>query len=400
MTSNQKVCPSSRITLRDVTREPFRVFFPLAVLAGIAGVALWPLHFWGLVQWYPGQTHARIMAYGLFGGFIFGFLGTAMPRMLSAHPLRPVEVLGLVTIYLAMLISFLTGNVSAGDALLVLLLSGFIGCLASRARTRKDTPPPGFVLVGLSFLCVIAGAILSLVPMDGEADFYWLHLQHLLSYQGFVLLPILGIGPFILPRFFGLESTHDFPEALRPLPGWTRKALLALSVGLVIIGTFFLEAATWYRTAYAIRFLTVLAYLYLEMPFHRGPKLGNALGASIGISFFSMLAGLLTICLFPGYRVALLHLTLVGGFAVITFVVATRVVFGHSGNIEKLKGRNAWVWIAVATMLLGMATRISGDFWPAIMASHYIYGALLWIGGVLLWAVYVLPKVLIADRSE
>lgn len=363
-------------------------------------MALWPLHFWGLVQSYPGQTHARIMAYGLFGGFIFGFLGTAVPRMLSAHPLRRAEALGLMAIYLAMVISFLTGHISAGDALLVLLLSGFIGCLAPRARTRKDTPPPGFVLVGLSFLCVIAGAILALAQKDGEATFFWLYLQRLLSYQGFVLLPILGIGPFILPRFFGLASTHDFPEALRPVPSWSRKALLALTVGAIIVGTFFLEAAGWYRTAYGIRFLTVLVHVWMEMPFHRGPKPDNALGASIRISFLSLLAGLLAICLFPGYRVGLLHLTLVGGFAVITFIVATRVVFGHSGNIEKLKGRNRWVWISVGTMLLGMATRISGDFWPAIMASHYNYGALLWIGGVLLWSAYVLPKVLVADREE
>lgn len=400
MTANLRAFSRSRITTTDVAKEPFRLFFPLAVLAGIAGVALWPLHLWGLVASYPGQSHARVMAFGLFGGFIFGFLGTAMPRMLSAHPLRLGEVLGPLLVYLAMVFSFLTQNTSAGDALLVLLLGAFIASLGGRARNRKDTPPPGFVLVGLSFLCVISGAILALLHKDGEAPLFWIYLQRLLSYQGFVLLPILGIGPFILPRFFGLPSTHDFPEALRPLPGWNRKALLALIVGLIIIATFFLEAAAWYRIAYATRFLTVLVYLWLEMPFHRGPKFGNALGASIRISFLSLLAGFLTICFFPAYRVALLHLTLVGGFAAITFVVATRVVFGHSGNIEKLKGRNLWVWISISAMLLGMATRISGDFWPAIMASHYNYGALLWIGGVLLWSIYVLPKVLIADSGE
>src|SRR5690606_8225364 len=99
-------------------------------------------------------------------------------------------------------------------------------------------------------------------------------------------------------------------------------------------------------------------------------------------------------------RVALLHLTLIGGFAVITFVVATRVVFGHSGNIALLKGRNLWLLFALALMLFGMATRISGDYWPRIMASHYIYGAISWISGVLIWAWYVLPKVLMADTEE
>src|SRR6266498_5921626 len=50
--------------------------------------------------------------------------------------------------------------------------------------------------------------------------------------------------------------------------------------------------------------------------------------------------------------------------------------------------------------LFGMATRISGDFWPKILASHYIYGALIWIAGVLLWAVYVLPKVLFVETED
>ena len=59
------------------------MFFPLGTLAGLSGVALWPLHFGGVIESYPGQNHAHLMANGLFGSFIFGFLGTAMPRMLS-----------------------------------------------------------------------------------------------------------------------------------------------------------------------------------------------------------------------------------------------------------------------------------------------------------------------------
>ena len=111
-----------------------------------------------------------------------------------------------------------------------------------------------------------------------------------------------------------------------------------------------------------------------------------------------LLAGFLGIALLPGYRVALLHLTLIGGFAVIAFVVATRVVFGHSGNAAKLKKPNRWLKVAVGVMLLASATRVSGDFWPAIMVSHYVYGALAWIAAALLWSWHVLPKVLRRDE--
>jgi hypothetical protein len=179
-----------------------------------------------------------------------------------------------------------------------------------------------------------------------------------------------------------------------------KKALLAFGAGAIIITSFFLEAAGWHRLAYGLRFVTTLVYLLLELPLQRAPKATNALGASIRIAFVGVLAGFFAVSLFPAYRVSLLHLTLIGGFAVITFVVATRVVFGHSGNLALLKGRNRWLLIAVSLMLFGMATRISGDFWPKILASHYIYGSLIWIAGMLLWAGHVLPKVLMADTED
>jgi uncharacterized protein involved in response to NO len=160
-----------------------------------------------------------------------------------------------------------------------------------------------------------------------------------------------------------------------------------------------IEAQGQFRWGHGIRFAACLVYLALEFPFAKAPKFSNALGASLRVAFAVLLAGFLTVALFPEYRVGLLHLTLVGGFAVITFVVATRVVFGHSGNSEKLKTGNKWLIISVGLMLFAMATRISGDFWPKIMASHYNYGAIMWATGVLIWAWKVLPNVRRVDKE-
>ena len=389
-----------RVAFSDFGKEPFRLFFPAGVLAGILGVSLWPLHFGGLIQIYPGQAHARIMACGLFGGFIFGFLGTAMPRMLSAPPLGSGNVLLLLGLHLSMVAAFATQHMVWGDRLFLALLGSLAALMFRRARHRQDTPPPGFVLVGLAFLCATAGTLLAVFqPGHDEAGAYWVNLQRLLCYQGFVLLPILGIGPFILPRFFGLPTAHDFPESRAPAAAWWKKAALALGTGGLIVASFFMEAAGSYRTAYAVRFATTLVYLALEFPFHRAPRFSNALGASLRIAFAALAGGFVIIAFWPAFRVSLLHLTLIGGFAVVTFTVATRVVFGHSGNLEKLRGRNGWMRIAVALMFLGMTTRISGDFWPGIMASHYNWGAAIWIAGVLVWSWFVLPKLLQVERE-
>src|SRR5688500_6337004 len=114
------------VTREDLGKEPFRLFFPAAVLAGLIGVALWPLHFGGVVAFYPGQAHVRLMAYGFFGGFIFGFLGTALPRMLSARPFGITNVLLLLSVFSAMVAAFAVGKVIWGDVLLLGLLLIFL----------------------------------------------------------------------------------------------------------------------------------------------------------------------------------------------------------------------------------------------------------------------------------
>jgi uncharacterized protein involved in response to NO len=261
---------SPRVTLQEVAKEPFRVFFPAGVLAAIAGASLWPLYFGGVVQFYPGQVHARVMVYGLFGGFIFGFLGTSLPGLIGAKPFCLLEVVCMVALHLGSVFSLVAGNVLAGDGLFLALLASFSLCAALRAARRKDTPPPGFVLVGMAFLCAAAGTVISIIQSIRELDYFWVALQRLLAYQGFVLLPILGVGPFILPRFFGVASRHDFPKTKLPTKAWRKKALLALAVGSIIAGSFFVEASGGrIGLAHALRFAATLGFLLSETPFQR-----------------------------------------------------------------------------------------------------------------------------------
>lgn len=399
--SNHTAPLARRVSLEEVAGEPFRLFFPAAVLAGLMGVLLWPLHFLGVVPFYPGLSHARLMGWGFFGGFVFGFLGTAMPRMLSVPRLRVEETTLLFILHTAMEISFLTGHLAVGDILSLALLATFLVVMARRFRVRRDNPPPAFILVAMAMACAAGGAIISLLgQFQVDLPLFWVNLQRLLSYQGFVLLPILGVGGFILPRFFGMPSQQDFPESLRPPPGWTRKAFTALGAGVIIVGSFVLEAAGWHRTGHAIRAGAALAFLFLEMPLQHAFQRRNALATSLLVALAGSILGLVAVALFPSGRVALLHLTLAGGFAALTFAVATRVVFGHSGNQPLLRAPNRWMYGVLGLMLLGTATRISGDFWPNILPTHYSYGAILWGAGAAWWAWRVLPNVLVADDER
>lgn len=391
--------PENRLTLSTLAAEPFRVWFPLAVLTGMLGVLLWPAYFAGWLEQYPGPGHTRLMGQGFFGGFIFGFLGTALPRMLSAPPFRIWQWAWLLALFGVFVTANVAGSTWVGDAALLVVLVSFVSFASVRVLARRDVPPPGFVLVGLAFICGITGTIIGLLDHRGELDFLLLALRPLLAYQGFVLLPVLGVGAFILPKLLGLRNQHDFPGSLNPPPGWWPKALFALVTGLAIISCFAVEVNGWFRTAHAMRFLAVAVYLGRELPLQRAAWRGNAIHWSLRAGLLMVLLGLLAVVILPAYRVGLLHILLVGGLGVITIVVATRVVFGHSGNAPLLSGPNRWMWWVTGLILLGMATRITGDFLPRIMVTHYNYGALCWVLGMGLWAWKVLPKVRVPDRD-
>ena len=341
------------------------------------------------------------MAHGFFGGFILGVLGTGLPRMLSVKPFRLAEVGLLLTLFAGVIVTNLIGGGQGSDIAVLLLLAGLIACLGPRVADRKDVPPPGFVLVAMALLCLAAGSVISITQARAdEPSLSWGKMQHLLSYQGFVLLPILGVGGFLLPRFFDLPNKHDFPESRTPPPGWLAKAGWAFAAGIVVLLSFVIEARGWDRTGYAIRFAVAGAYLLREVPIYRSALHKNTIRGCLAVAIALLLTGFLVVVIYPINRVAVLHLTLVGGFAVLTFAVAVRVVFGHSGNYPLLGRPNRWLIVAVSLMLLGMATRISGDFFPHIRVSHYNYGALAWIIGTVVWAAYVLPKVHFRDPDE
>lgn len=385
-----------RLSWAGACAEPFRLLFPLAAAAGVLGALMWPLHLAGWLAWYPGAGHARIMAQGFFGGFIAGFLGTALPRVLGVAALRPWETLPLVLLHAGMVACWFLGKVPAGDALFLALLAGLVLALGRRVPARDDMPPPGFLLVPLGLACAAAGTVIALALDPDEPAPVLVRWQHLLSYQGFLLLPVAGIAPFLLPRFFHQPRREDFPESRRPPPGWWAAAGRATLVGLLVLGSFALEAHVEPRAGAALRALVLGLWLAREVPWATA-RVPGAVAGVLRLALALIPAGLLLTAASPIQPVAWLHVTLMGGLGLLTLTVASRVVLGHSGQLARLRGRNRWFWGVAVTVMVAVATRVSGDLWPKIQTTHYIYAALLWAGALAWWGWRILPAVRRAD---
>jgi len=89
----------------------------------------------------------------------------------------------------------------------------------------------------------------------------------------------------------------------------------------------------------------------------------------------------------------------ISGFSLLVFIVASRVVLGHSGQSEKFRATLWSVLILTALVTLAMLTRVSADWMPAIQLSHYAYAAVAWAAGVLVWMIFILPGVRRKDEE-
>jgi uncharacterized protein involved in response to NO len=381
--------------------EPFRIFFPLALLIGISGVSLWPLFFTGMHKFYPGIMHSRMMIEGFLGGFVIGFLGTAMPRLLSAPPLRGWETWTLVVIHLTVAGLHIGHQLLLGDIAFVVLLLFFGGCLLCRVRHATDLPPPGFVLVGLGYLTGLSGTLLWIGGMKGWVSGSAMMLGGLWLNQAFVLLLILGVGTFLLPRFLAIQGIRPLDEERTASRAWILRALAAGCVGIAMLVSYWLEAGYAMVTPAAlVRGGAVVIYLLCMVPIFRTSNPGRTVPLAVNIALVSVVLGLAFPLFWPGQRIAGLHVVFLAGFSLITFTVATRVVLGHSGNGHLFRTRLPILLGVIGLLLIATVLRVIGDFLPEQRTTDLNLASYLWMSAAAAWGMAILPKVRIPDVGD
>jgi uncharacterized protein involved in response to NO len=373
--------------LAKVLEEPYRIFFPLGVLAGIWGVMMWPMLYAGWLRFYPGEAHTRMMIEGFMGAFVVGFLGTAFPRLAGSRSWFGGELLAILVLWLLAVTSHAMGRVPAGDAAFsVMLLALFLGMAGRWFFENTDTPPPGFVLAMLGILGAAVSAWLLSRGGLGGAGYGFARLCLL---QGFLLLPLMGIGPYLLPRFFGWPSRHSFDDSPTPPAGWWRKLAAAILAGLLVLSGFLLEARGNALLGQCLRALVILVWFAMETPILRRAKTSTTPANSVRWAIASMIAGLAAAAFWPAARIGSLHLFFACGLALATLAVGTRVILGHAGRHDLLGGKIVWLRWVTGLLILAAATRMTADFIPKVLVSHHIYAAWSWAIGAGLWLAFL-----------
>lgn len=378
--------------------EPFRLFFPWAVMLGGAGVMLWPLFLAHWLHFLPAVLHTRLMVFGFGGGCVIGFLGTAAPRMLGAAALRSPETVLLLGFHAASIIACARLHDELGCALFAATLTLLLFILGRRFKARTDLPPPGFIMVLLGLLSGITGALMFAFNLDWQNAFCF-RFARLLMNEAFLLLPVLGVSGFLVTRILGLASRQGFPDSRTPPVGWWPLAFESLLAGALLIGSFAVEASGQTQLGAALRFCLIMGWWSRDLPGLWTVKTQGTQAWMLRLGLGFVAAAPLLLAIDPRRLIAMEHVLFITGFGLTILGVASRVVYGHSGHLEQARQVSKplrWItWLAI----LAMSTRVSADYDANIQNSHYIYAACTWAIITVIWLRLVWSKLWTSDPS-
>jgi uncharacterized protein involved in response to NO len=375
--------------------DPYRIFFPLGIVLGVAGVAIWLAYGLGWTSRYSGRAHAFVQAEGFLYAFIAGFLLTAVPRFTgTAAPSRAIQVL-LAAGLAASAAAFELQAFAAGHALFLAVHLGVMALAVRRVRRRQSAPPPGFVLVGLGMMAGAAGAAVCLGVASGGLSPDWDLLGRRLLTEGMAVLVVLGVGSFLGPRLLGFAALPQFkpletkPAASRPPLLTGRAAAAYASAGLLILASLVLEygfavpAMAFVRAAVA----TVSVMATLE-PW-RLPATRTTLAFCVWSAHWLLLVGLWLVAAAPAIRVDVLHVAFMGGFTLLILAVGMRVVLSHGGHGLSHEQRSWPLRVGIATGLFALLARLGAAWAQDTYFEHLAIAAAAWLAGLVFWGAYV-----------
>jgi uncharacterized protein involved in response to NO len=111
------------------------------------------------------------------------------------------------------------------------------------------------------------------------------------------------------------------------------------------------------------------------------------------LSGWLIVLGLVLAALAPAHEIAALHLTFLGGFALLTLGIATRVMVSHGRQPLSLEGVLLAPWV-LATMLAALAARVVAETDAARAAAWLGASGVLWWLVWTWWGIRTLPLVL------
>ncbi len=318
---------------------------------------------------------------------------TAVPQFTGADRCQKWEcALGAAIFLLLMAVSFSENRAPFHLASLISFFALISYCL-KRFLKRKNTPPRFFVFVGLGLLMGTAGVLILLLSEIGLIPESWFKFGKLLYTQGMILALVLGVGTHLLPAIWGwsdlpIQPVGKSEESLK------KNLLPVLGLAAALIFSFCVESTGYFALGQGIRAVLVSYLAVMKWNMLRKPKTRGRLSFWLWVSAWSLCLGLWLPLFFPLYAIHMMHFAFIGGFGLMTLMVASRVTLAHGGYGYRVEVRSRLLTTSAVLILISAATRLSAPGIPRIYLHHLAYAAIVWISAMLIWSVVLIPKMI------
>lgn len=371
-----------RLGSGDRRPEPFRLFFPLAILLGGVGVAPWILVWLGLLAGWPAALHATIMTQSFLIAAVIGFLGTMIPRRTQNRAMGRLEATFLAVGLIAIPAAFAAAQVRVAQLAYAGVLLA-LGVFLVRRRPRRDAGPlpSSFLHLPLALASGLLGTTwLALAPgrLAGTAQ--------TLVLQAPLLFFVLAIAPMLGPIVTGIPAAK---AAASPVAQAAIAAGFAVGFPLELISD---------RAGLLVRGCACVASVVAACP-PWAPRIRRGLQRGLfRVALYFIPVGLCAAGILPERRVALLHLTFIAGLYLLVVAVSSHVVMLHTGR-EDLASRRPWALGVAGVLALAAAlVRVFADrFWPQYFGLLAL-AALLWLASAAAWAAFLVALLRRAPR--
>jgi len=327
--------------------DPYRLLFPLGLFLGAFGVIYWVLFDLQILKFYPREIHSQTMFFGFLWAFVAGFLMTAIPRMTQSQNATWLEMGAAGFLAMLQLVLGLRHMSEALNSIFIVQILFLIYFAGRRFLVHKRIPFEGFIFIPFAFLIVFVGMALKYFQVINQTDYIRL------AGEGFILNLIFGVGARLIPVLSRL------PNALRPdqqsnLSRMSEFFLVAIVINALMIS----EAVYKNQWLMLLKFFVFVFYAIRYLGLLKKPTRWSVLAVGLKIGILSILKATLLVIwpqIFP--MTASLHILYIGGFSLITLMIASRVMLSHGGESTDYELRSKLLVAVVGFFLLSASFR-------------------------------------------
>ena len=363
------------------------MFFPLGVALAWVGIGHWIAYWAGWIGTYSCVAHGIVQIQGFLLAFALGFLLTAMPRRTESAPAPTWGIAAAVGALIVTAAAAFAERWWIAEGASIAIVVGLVAFAVRRFARGDRRPPAAFVLVPIAIGCNVAGGVL-LAWGTSRAGMPWaVALGRLLVEQGLFLCLVMGTGALVLPLMAGAMPPPDIGSS----PRVAHVAIVYATVGVAVVATLVAEADGSTRIAPIVRGTLVAATLAVGAGARRPPARPGWNRRLTWLAVWLVPTGIVLGGIVPDYRVPALHVTFIGGFALLAFAVATHVTASHLDLVAVRDGRSPLVATIGGASLIALAGRLTADATHTYF-EHLAAAAAVWIAGSAVWLVGLAPR--------